>query len=379
MAVATVSVRCVCALLAIGLPASAWAQAPRPPAFRPDISAGFVFDDNVFRQSRAVADLVFRVTPGFELKHESTRVTLGTHYRFDAERYNEHASLDTPLARQSTGLDLTLRPVSRTAVHLHGGYERTETAQDLNLSTGLVIGRQRASRREMSADLRYAFRPNRTLAIGYAYSFDVIARGVGNGSNTGRLQWSQRLGARQELSVAYRFEQRDFSPGSPVVSQIAMAGLSNHVSPRLTIGLEGGIRQVADQAKPEVLVTLVRQVGAPASLLFSYMHTQGVAVGVGGLIPVDGVTASFGARRSNRWELTLSGSAFRNVVHATEVMTYDMTVSVGRGLRRGVWLVGTGSASLNSSDVNGAIVSHQEIRRNAVSLQLRVAPWSTSR
>ena len=117
MRVTARSVLRACAAFGLCLTAtSAWAQAPRPPAFRPDLSTTLLYDDNVFRRPTGeTVDLILRVSPGFELKHDSTRLTLGSHYRFDAERFQDHSTLSTMLARQAGGLDLTVRPFSRLA------------------------------------------------------------------------------------------------------------------------------------------------------------------------------------------------------------------------------------------------------------------------
>jgi len=164
-------------LLAVALPAVAFAQAPRPPAFRPDVTFGIVFDDNVFSRPEPESDIFMRLTPGFDLVHDSTRLTLRGSLRFDAERYQERPDLNDPVARQNTGLDLTWRPTSRLSLIGRVGYQRTQTPQDLNVTTGLAGGRQEASRVDAALAFEQTLRPRKRVSIGGDWAKDDIALG----------------------------------------------------------------------------------------------------------------------------------------------------------------------------------------------------------
>lgn len=369
------------AALALCVTASpAWAQAPRPPAFRPDMSVGLVYDDNVFRRAGTpTRDLILRVSPGFELKHDSRRLTVSTHYRFDAERYEDHPSLSTALARQTSGIAFTARPASRVAFTLRAGYQRTQNAQDLNQTTGLVAARQRATRQDASGDLQYAVRPGTGVSVAYDYGLDNIVDGVGSQAHSARVRVSELVGNRTEMSATYRFERRQFRPGPLAITNLALVGVSHRLTSVLSLTFEGGPRQSNGEWRPEVTAALARRLGALGTFALSYTHTEGIAVGVTGLVAVDSVATSVALRRTNRWEVILAGSGFRNVVLGSRVMVYALSGSVGRSLGRSIWLVGSVNTSLNDNSVAGTTVFGERIRRNAVALSLRVAPWSSPR
>jgi hypothetical protein len=359
---------------------SAWAQAPRLPAFRPDFTTGLVYDDNVFRRPTGeTVDLILRVSPGFELKHESTRLTLGSNYRFDAERFQDHPTLSAVLARQVAGVDLTFRPINRTSFGVRAGYHRTQTAHDLNQTTGISGGRQLASRREFSGDLSYAFRPNRDLTLGYDYGYDAVVDGIGSELQGARARYHERFGGRNDLSLTYRVERREFLPGPQVYTHVGLLGWTHRLTPALSFTAEAGPRWSGDELRPDVTVSLSQRMTGLATLAVTYTHTQGVAVGVGGLVEIDSLASSVALRRGNRWEVILGASGYRNLVLGSNVLVYDVSGSVGRSLGRSVWLVGSATTSLNDSTVTGTTVFSEQIRRNAISLSLRVAPWSAPR
>jgi hypothetical protein len=378
MAVATQLVRC--ALIALGLCLSAtaaWAQPRRLPVFRPEVSVGLSYEDNVFRRPVPTSDLILRVSPNLELRRESTKLTLGAHYRLDAERYTENPVLTTAVARQSTGLDLVWRPNSRATFSVAGGYHRTETPQDLNLSTGLSLSRQRASRREVAGSVQYAVHPSTSLTFGFDYGVDEIAAGIGSQVRSGLARFTRRLGARDVLSLTYRYEERQFDPGAPILSHLGLVAWSHRLTSDLSLTLEGGPRQSGGDLAPEIIVSLTRQIGGLTNLAVTYAHTQGIAIGVAGLVAVDSVATSVTIRRSRRWEVIAGGGAYRNVLSGSPVFVYGMNGSIGRALGRSIWLVGNVSRSLSENVSGGVIPLDQEIRQNVVGLSLRVAPWSS--
>jgi hypothetical protein len=374
-------VRVLVGLLALLAPALAHAQAPRLPAFRPDVSFGIVFDDNVFFRPEpdAQSDIFMRLTPGFDLVHDSTRLTVRGSMRFDAERYQERPELNDVVARQNTEFDLTWRPNSRFSLTGRAGYQRTQTPIDINVATGLTGGRQEASRVDAGLSFEQTIRPRKRLSIGARWAKDNVlgaaAFGADSNLRSARVRYLEQLSGRTDLYFIYRFEQRQFLPGPLVASHIGSVGWSRQVSRSLRLVVEGGPRLTGDEWSPDVTVTATQTVNDLTMFTAGYAHTQDVAVGVVGLITIDRVTASMMMARARRWELSFGGGAFRNIQAGTDLLAYDGMASVGRSLGSDLWLVMSYNHTFNDQRVRGAAVPNTTIVRSVAMLSLRYTPY----
>jgi hypothetical protein len=372
-------VRALVGLVGVALPSAAYAQgAPRLPAFRPDVTFGIVFDDNVFMRPKGseTSDIFMRLTPGFDLVHDSTRLQLNGSFRFDAERYQERPDLNEAVARQATALDLTWRPNRRFAMISRVGYQRTTTPLDLNVATGLTGGRQPASRVDLSLAFENTIRPQRRVTVGGDYSYDDILTdlGIDNSLRAVRVRYTEDLDPRYQLYFNYRLEQREFIPGAVLVSHIGVAGWSYRLTPRLMLVLEGGPRVAEGEWSPEVNVSVTQTIGTITTFSAGYSHTQDAAVGVVGLITVDRLTTSLALRRSDVWELVLSAGAFRNIQPTVDTIAHDLSVAVGRSISDAVWLVV--SVNRNYNDLRMRVpVPDDAVVRNWVMASIRIQPY----
>lgn len=368
---------------------SAWAQAPTPPQtpgqkqeprrpsiFRSEVSVGFISDDNLFFQPVGSSDLVLRVTPLVELRHSTPRFLWSTRYRLDAERFSDHPNLTTPLARQDAGIEITVRPNSRSSVIARGGYERTHTAGELNLTTGLTSLRMLASRWQASGEITHAVGARAVLLAGYDVAMNMLEQGTDTESQSARLRFTRRTGARDEIFVAYLGERLDFGPGGLTYSNVGSVGWLRRVTPTTVVTLNGGARLTAGDLRPDLDASVTQRVGTRISFFASYARTQTVAVGIAQLIDVDRVTIRTTYRVPNRWEAAFTAGAFRNVFPGAEINAYTLAADISRVVSRSVAVAASFSTTLNQRAVSSPIALDEQIRRQAIGLALRFAPWS---
>jgi hypothetical protein len=374
-------VRALWGCLALTFPVAAAAQdAPRLPVFRPDVTFGFVFDDNVFMRPDPEGDMFIRLTPGFDVVHNSPRLRVDGSFRFDAERYQERVDLNEAVARQASLLDLTWRPNRRIGLISRVGYQRTQTPQDLNVTTGLTGGRQQASRLDLSLALENMIRPHRLVLIGGDYEHDDLLRGVDSSLRAVRVRYTEELGPRSQLYFNYRLEQREFTPaieltpGFVLVSHVGVGGWSYRLTPDLVLVLEGGPRVAEGEWTPDVSISATKTIGSITTFSAGYAHTQDVAVGVVGLIDVHRVTTSVAMRRNELWELILNAGVFRNAQPDVDSIAYDFSVAVGRSLSKALWLVVSANRTFNDLRMNAGEVPQMEIVRNWVMASIRIQP-----
>jgi hypothetical protein len=304
----------------------------------PSISVGFVYDDNVFYEETGNLEAIWRLTPALTVTRETARTALLADVSFDVERFREHASLSTPLARQSALLRVRHEATPRIAVGVAGGLESTRAPTELNLTTGLLTGRRRAMRFYGGPSLSGNLTPRLTATLDYTLNADVIPEGsllladeadergddvIVAEAPASRL-WTHLLGSRLAFDVTPRHQLRvDYvgrwfvfadpahiiatpplpsSPApavppaapDPIVRHTALLGWSYSVNPAVTLEVAAGPRlRFGDAAAPglaidgiEIEALLARQ-RVTHDVFLSYVRTVTTAVGLTSLVDVD--------------------------------------------------------------------------------------------
>ncbi|HKY72771.1 MAG TPA: hypothetical protein VJL88_12710, partial [Nitrospira sp.] len=126
----------------------------------PWVATGFVYDDNVFFQTRdrKQDDVFLRVTPGLQASYQSTPLTVIANYRFDSEVYNKFSELSTVQQRQFGTVELRGRPSNNLNLNGIAGYAQTRTPFELNFLTSAQTARIKTERVFVSPNAEY--RPN---------------------------------------------------------------------------------------------------------------------------------------------------------------------------------------------------------------------------
>jgi hypothetical protein len=336
-------------------------------------------DDNILLQPVGTSDLIMRVSPFVEARRTTVRTTVTARYRFDAERYTDHPDFTTPFARQDAAIDVAVRLSPLTSIGMRAGYLRTQTPQDLNLSTGLSTSRFLVARSGTGVELLRALGPRSSLALGYNFSSDDLQSGPGvdTRSHAARVRFTRRSSERNTLSVGYRAEQWGFRPGGDRLSHLGTAGWSRRLTRVTSAAIEAGPRATDGRVRPEVLATLTQRIGDTSDAAVTYAHTATLAAGVTGIIEVDSLSARLAHRRPERWEADLSVGGYRNVIVGSDVLAYDLSCRVARAVTRSTWITASFSTSFNSRRIVGVAPAGPPIRRNTLLLSLRVVPWTS--
>jgi len=151
----------------------------------PSLSIAEVYDDNVFYSpSPRTHDFFTRISPGLKAGYQSAPLTVEGSYAFDSEVYSQHSELTTPQVRQRGLIELKATPVQVLTLSLPVSYFQSRTPTELNLTTGLAVGRVRAERYTTNPGFTYRFDPLTTAKGDYAFSKDLLAAGITAGGIT---------------------------------------------------------------------------------------------------------------------------------------------------------------------------------------------------
>ncbi len=340
------------------------------PGVHPQIATAGVYDDNVLWTPSGGSDFVWRVSPEIRAERKTAKVLVHSLWNMDAERFQEHSDLTTPLARLTTSLDLIVRATARTAVEAGGGYQRTATPVDLNDGTGLAAVRTRASVWHGAAEIVSALNSLTRLGGRHEFSRQSIKNGLTTQTYLGEVWLSRQVGRRDEIQA--RAGAMVFDPGAAVQSETVLVGWTRRFSEKTTAGVRGGPRYTLGSFRPELAANIVRRMHLGHASL-SYVATQAVAVGFPELVDVQRAEAEVTYRSPKNLEATLQGAAHLNTIGTNDVYVYRLSASIGRPIVRTISV----SIGYDAYFQRGSFGQHSpgaSLARTGISLQVMAHP-----
>jgi len=323
-----------------------------------------MYDDNVFAvplSQHPQSDLVSRFGPTFEVGRHSRRLEMSAKYGMAAERYVDRIDLNSDMAYQNGGFDVRYNATPRTILRFNGSYVDTQSPQELNVATLLLVGRARAERLMGHAGVTQDLTPLTRLNIDYDVANDTLAETNTNLSHLGRIGLAWHSSGRSSYRVDYRPRYVHFDVLAQTVTgqqfrslgsettQLVTAGWTYAFSPLTTIDIDGGPRLSSGEIKPEFSGALHRRM-QKGEIGASYVSTQDTSFGEVGFIDVQRVTAmmSVTPMRPVTMSATPAFARSKRLGRSTDVRELQVDIVV-RVLRR---LSFTASARVN--DQNGS-------------------------
>ncbi len=350
------------------------ARAQARAEFVPSISFSSTYDDNIFTTQQASGDAMLLVTPALEGVYESPTTSLQGFYTFDMQKAVGHPVLDALHARRHGMLNTAFQFNPQFRFSLTGRYDVTETPGDLMLETGVLLGRRKASRYQLTPAIAYRIRPRTTLTAQYDGTKEALAEDVRGDMYIARVGLSRMLTPRDVLSVNYL--GRTFVNGSVAEeSNAVLLGYTRALAPGMNLSLQSGprISSYGNRA-PEILAAFSRQT---PYMRFGLDFWQGetIILGIRGPVAIESATAKsswvlrrnfeVGAHAGVFHSKTLSNGEAR-VFHPELVASYSpggpyiLAASYGVDFQRG--------------DVRSAFLSDKHVVRHVLLFRLTFAP-----
>jgi hypothetical protein len=362
-------------IAAVGLVAAASdARAQARAEFVPSLSFSSTYDDNIFTTQQASGDAMMLVTPALEGFYESPTTTLQGLYTFDMQKAVGHPVLDSLHARRHGMFNTGFQFNPQFRLSLTGRYDVTETPGDLMLETGVLLGRRRASRYQLTPSIAYRIRPRTTLTAQYDGTKEALADDIRGDMYIARVGVSRLLTPRDTLSVNYL--GRTFINGSVTEdSNALLLGYTRALAPGLSLSLQGGprISSYGNQS-PEILAALSRQ--APYTKFgLDYWQGETIILGIRGPVAIESATAKASRVLRRNFEVGAHAGIFHSktisngearVFHPEVVASYSpggpyiLAASYGVDFQRG--------------DVRSQFLSDKHVVRHVFLFRLTFAP-----
>jgi hypothetical protein len=338
----------------------------------PSLSLAEVYDDNLFfTPSQREEDFISRLSPAIEAGYRSAALTLLGRYTLDAESYAQHSELDTTRARTQAAMDFRYQPTRLLTLSADLNDTKTQMPGELNLETGLQLGRARAERLSIAPAAAYRFGPLTAGTAAYTFTRDKLEGGMGADTHTAALSLDRRISQRDTMSLAYTFRQFLFDGQDTTTAHVVTLGGTRAITPQTTVSLVGGPRFSEGSIDPEVSAS-IRHVRKRGELSLNYARSQSTVIGQAGAVATETFGATAAYLLGPSWEIQAAPSFLSSRRGALQADVYRMNLATSYRITKSLSL--NGSYQFNSQRGSLDIASGEEItRRNVVLLSIVVA------
>jgi hypothetical protein len=337
----------------------------------PSFGIAELYDDNIFyTPSPRQSDFITRFSPGIQAGYQSTPLTLLGRYTFDAEVYADRSELNDAQVRQEASLDFRYLPDPTLTLSTKAAFLKTQTPQELNVTTGVAAGRARARRYTANPAVTYRYDPLTSGTAEYRITRDEILGGVSTDTHDLTLDLDRRITPLDTALLGYHFTGFVFDNDSST-SHAVTVGWRREFTPLLSVTLRGGPRFNDDgEVAPEVSGT-IRYRLRRGELSLTYTRSQTTAIGIGRSVDTESVSGT--ATYDVLPELTLRARpSFVRGVSSTENVATVYRAELDATYRFTTWL--SLIASYQFTHQGGLLTGGTEkIIHNVVLLQLVVS------
>jgi len=348
--------------------------------FTPSFSFAEVYDDNLFfTASNPESDFISRFTPAIQAGYQSDPLTILGRYSFDAEVYADHPELNSPQVRQRASIDLNYLPTRLLTLSFNGGYFETQTPSELNVLTGLQVGRSRAHSRSFAPSLVYQFNPLTTGTGGYTFTRDEASGGVSTDTHAINLAFDRRFTPRDTGSLGYTFRDYVFGDNGTtagndtVTSHLLTLGWTREIIPLISVTLRAGPRFSQGSVEPDLYASIGYKLKS-GELSLTYAKSQNTVIGQAGTVNTDSVVASFRYEVVRLLQVSAGAGFFRNTQEGSEVKTYSLNLGASYPITAWLTLVGSYQFNYQQGALGSATATAggpgQDIFHNIVSVSL---------
>lgn len=336
----------------------------------PSFSIAEVYDDNLFfTPSRREKDLISRFSPGIQAGYQSVPLTLLGRYTFDAEIYPDHPELDDAQVRQEAGIEFRSRPNRTLTLSFDGAFLETQTPGQLNVATGILVGRVRAQRLSAKPGVAYEFDPLTAGAAEYTLTEDELSGGVTILTHVGDLRLDRRITPLDTGSVGYTLREFDFDPGGTTTSHAVTLGWTRQLTPLTSLTLRGGPRFSEGSVDPEVSASIRHRLRL-GEVSFTYSRSQTTVIGRAGSVDNEAFIATAVLEPLPSLEVRAAPSLLRTFDADREARVYALDLTAEYKITAWLSLEGAYEFSFQEGGVNA--IRDEEISHNIILLRLTV-------
>ena len=233
-------------------------------------------------------------------------------------------------------------------------YFQTKTPTELNLDTGLAVGRVRAERYTTNPAFTYRYDPLTTAKGDYTYAKDLLAGGPTIDSHIVNLVLDSRLSPRDTVGPGYVGRRFEFSGFPALASHAFTLGWSHELTPLTTFTLRGGPRLTEGTVDrlPEASASISHKLKR-GQLSLSYASTVTTVFGLGTTLKAQGITATATTELLPKLQLSAAPAFYRISSETFKATVYTMNLEASYQLTKTLALAAAYQFSLQQGSLSG--------------------------
>ena len=346
----------------------------------PSVTFGTTYDDNIFTTQQGSGDTMMLVTPAFEGFYESPHTSLRGLYTFDMQRAVGYSTLNSLDAKRHALLNTAFRINPQFSFSLLGRYDESDRPGDLMFDTGVLLGRQRARRYQVTPALSFRVRPRTVFTAQYDATKEMLGADMRGDMYIARLGVSRMQTTRDVWSMGYlgrTFANAAdmFNPAATERSHAVLFGYNRAVAVGTNFSVQGGPRVSSYQkTRPELLANFSRQIRSGRFGL-DYWLGETIIMGIRGPVDIQSFSLKSSWPLSRNIELGAHAGVFDSQTlyqGRARVLHPELVLSYSPG-RRYV-IAGSYGVDFQRGDVRSEFLSDREIVRHVVRVSLTFAP-----
>lgn len=360
------------AVLATGLlltPTPAGAQSNRYGTL--SFSATQTYESNLFAAPSSrepQRDVLFQFGPAFEVGRLSPALKLVARYGLAAERYMDQVTLNKALARQDAAFEVHHRTSRRIALDASTSYVDTRTPRELNLESGIAVGRARAKRFAAASTMTYDWSRSARLNLDYMFTSDALEGGALSRLHNAGFALERNAAARGTHRIDYHVQQFAFGDQRPEVWHVVTAGWSRALTRLTTFDVALGPRLSYGTVRPEISASLRNKLQR-GEVSASFSRTQATAIGEGGSFEMQRFAVGFLHHIRRRVTLNARPAFVLGSRDIGRVSVYALDVDATAHPRPGLSVVASGRFGSQQGTLGGR---REQIPYRSLSLGLVV-------
>ena len=346
----------------------------------PSVAFSTAYDDNIFTTQEGSGDAMMLVTPAFEGFYESRNTFLRGLYTFDMQRALGYSTLNSLDAKRHATVDTGFQINPQFRLSLIGRYDVSDRPGDLMFDTGVLLGRQRARRYQVTPAVSFRVRPRTSITAQYDATKEALGADMRGDMFIARVGVSRMQTTRDVWSVNYL--GRTFANGADMFNDAAtehshavLFGYNRAVAVGTSFSVQGGPRvSTYGNRKPELLANYSRQFRA-GKIGLDYWQGETIIMGIRGPVDIESFSTKSSWPIRRNIEVGASAGVFNSetqyqgharVFHPELVFSYTP---------RGPYVFAASyGIDFQKGDVRSEFLSDKEIVRHVLKVSITFAP-----
>jgi hypothetical protein len=315
------------------------------------------------------------VRPSFDAAYESPTRQFHGFAAFEAQRSAQYPALNMLGAQRTALIDARVHTSPRTFIGLGGRHDRTDSASELNLESGILLGRQIAARTQVTPSASYRLRPRTTITAQYDWTRESLSGYPGQSLHAARAGMDYLWSARTQWGGRYVARSFVSAPLDAEYSHTLLMSWSRQITPGANASVQLGPRVSSySGVRPEVLASFLHRT-PHQRFLVDYWHGETIVLGVPGPVGIHSGTTRTSWLLRNHLQISTLIGVFRSM------SLTDLRAIVYHGGVGGAWTVremytvtAAYRADYQRGDLRGQLPPDGHLTRGVVLVGVTIAP-----